>query len=516
MRVFCRVSMKQQEYLYELVQSLSKSEKRYFKLHSNLVAGSKSYITLFEKLETMRDYDDDRLAKRAKIEKKKLSVSKNYLTEQVLRSLRNFHSSISMRSRIHALLLNVEILYRKGLILPSFKELKKARSLATKHEKFGLLQEILNWERQFSALGEKGVKSEMEIAEEENAILEMQRNVLRYQSLNARLNEIKQEYGYIRGKKERELTEEIINDPLLQNIDQALSVRARYYYHNCYCTYYYLLGSFDKCYEASLDLLNLQPSSPLDESEMMNAMLNHVSSCYFVNHFDESLAAIDHANQLTEELTIGKYEQVQTQVFFFSTYYKNPILVKTGNIKAIEKSIKEDEERYLHYRDLLSSERNSIFQEMLALSYLVIGNYKRSLYWSNQLLYAGNKKIRHDVYVAVRVMNLLALIELQDHQTLSYAANSAYRSIKMLNRADQSFEVELEIVKHMKRAPGYAHRKAMVDWAEKLKSTMTSMFAGGDHESNEFSYFLQWLESIITNEPLSKIVEESGMPMSPK
>ena len=66
--------MKQQEYLFELVQSLSKSEKRYFKLHSNLVSGSKSYLNLFEKLESSTEYDEKKLLKRTRIDKKKESL----------------------------------------------------------------------------------------------------------------------------------------------------------------------------------------------------------------------------------------------------------------------------------------------------------------------------------------------------------------------------------------------------------------------------------------------------------
>jgi hypothetical protein len=508
--------MKQQEYLFELVQSLSKSEKRYFKLHSNLVSGSKSYLNLFEKLESSKEYDERKLLKRTRIDKKKLSVAKNYLHEQVLKSLRNFHSSISIRSRIHALLLNVEILYRKGLIMPGYKELKKARSLALKHEKFGLLQEILNWERQFGALGEKGMKNEAEIAEGEARILEMQTNVLKYQGFYGQLQEIKKEFGYLRGKQERDRVNEMMSDPLLTDIDKAWSVRARYYYHISYCQYYYLTGEFEKGYESGLKLLHLHPSSPLDESELLNGVLNHISSCFFTNRFSESLESIAIAEDLRDKLTIGKYEQIQTQVFYFSTYYRFPIYVKTGQIDLIVEMIEDAEKAYAKYTDLMSAERNSIFQEMLSLSYMIIGNFKRSLYWSNRLLYAGTKNIRHDVYVAVRVMNLIALVELEDQHMLTYSSNSAYRSIKMLNKADQSFEIELEIVRHMKRAPGKVNKSATIKWAEKLHASMTALLKDDDHEENEYSYFFQWLQSLIQQKPLTTIVKKTGLLMTPE
>ena len=65
---------------------------------------------LFEQVEHQKAYDERRLLRKLKTDKRTFAVAKNYLQEQILKSLRNFHEGMSVKSRIHALLLNVEIL----------------------------------------------------------------------------------------------------------------------------------------------------------------------------------------------------------------------------------------------------------------------------------------------------------------------------------------------------------------------------------------------------------------------
>lgn len=44
--------------LFNLIKSLSKSEKRYFKLTSSLQSGEKNYMRLFDAIEAQDEYDE--------------------------------------------------------------------------------------------------------------------------------------------------------------------------------------------------------------------------------------------------------------------------------------------------------------------------------------------------------------------------------------------------------------------------------------------------------------------------
>ena len=55
--------MKPSNELFDLIQSLTKSEKRFFKLHSSLQSGDKNYLRLFDAIDRMKEYDETSLKK---------------------------------------------------------------------------------------------------------------------------------------------------------------------------------------------------------------------------------------------------------------------------------------------------------------------------------------------------------------------------------------------------------------------------------------------------------------------
>jgi len=51
--------MKPSNELFDLIKSLSKSEKRFFKLQSSLQSGDKNYVRLFDCIDRMEEYDEE-------------------------------------------------------------------------------------------------------------------------------------------------------------------------------------------------------------------------------------------------------------------------------------------------------------------------------------------------------------------------------------------------------------------------------------------------------------------------
>ena len=49
--------MKPSSELFDLISTLTKSEKRFFKLQSSLQSGDKNYVRLFDLIEKMESYD---------------------------------------------------------------------------------------------------------------------------------------------------------------------------------------------------------------------------------------------------------------------------------------------------------------------------------------------------------------------------------------------------------------------------------------------------------------------------
>lgn len=126
-------------YLFDLIHSLSKSEKRYFRLHSKSHRPSANYTILFEAMLRMKEYDETELSDILKESgmHKDLSFRKKHLYVLILNSLENFHKSSKSEMKILSLLSQVEITYNKGLYEQSELLIEKGIVLAKKHFKFG-------------------------------------------------------------------------------------------------------------------------------------------------------------------------------------------------------------------------------------------------------------------------------------------------------------------------------------------------------------------------------------------
>ena len=150
--------------LHTLIHSLSKSEKRYFRLFCTRETSGENYLQLFDAVDGQKVYDEKGIKTRFRKAAfaGHLHVTKNYLRKLILKSLRNYHSDISSDAQLKDILRNVEILYNKELYALCKTELKRAATLAAKHELLNGRVEVETWNRKLAqaqqphALGRAG------------------------------------------------------------------------------------------------------------------------------------------------------------------------------------------------------------------------------------------------------------------------------------------------------------------------------------------------------------------------
>ena len=119
----------QKEYLFRLVKSLSKSEKRQFKIYVNRLESNtdKKFIALFDLLDKMSIYDEQKIANSKIVKREQLSNVKSHLYRQILISLRLSISSTNKRLQLREQLDYVYILYNKGLYEQSLQMLQRVK-----------------------------------------------------------------------------------------------------------------------------------------------------------------------------------------------------------------------------------------------------------------------------------------------------------------------------------------------------------------------------------------------------
>jgi hypothetical protein len=139
----------QKDSLFALVKSLTKSEKRQFKLFVGRlgVNADSKFLSLFTLLDKSNSYTEKQILKSTDIQKKQLANIKAHLYKQILISLKMNPVHQNIRSQIREQLDFASILYHKGLYKQSLKILDKAKELAVNHEEKNLAYEIVELEK---------------------------------------------------------------------------------------------------------------------------------------------------------------------------------------------------------------------------------------------------------------------------------------------------------------------------------------------------------------------------------
>ncbi len=147
--------MEKPDFVIDLVRSLSKPEKRYFKIFASRYKqdGEKKYLQLFRAFEKMRTNDPAELAGKLKEYEYcgTLAGDKHYLSEMLVDSLRHFHAESTVQARLANEMLAVDLLRRKGLFAHALRRLLRLKKEAVRCELAELVVQAIGMECEIRA-----------------------------------------------------------------------------------------------------------------------------------------------------------------------------------------------------------------------------------------------------------------------------------------------------------------------------------------------------------------------------
>ena len=139
--------MAKRDNLFNLIKSLNRSEKRYFKLFTKdkTINGKNNHHILFNLIDKMDVYDEELLKRKLKKEPKILNFLasiKYQLYNSILRSMHIFHAQSSVEAELGEALHQIEFLRIKKLYDQALGVIKKAKVIAEERERFTYLMEF--------------------------------------------------------------------------------------------------------------------------------------------------------------------------------------------------------------------------------------------------------------------------------------------------------------------------------------------------------------------------------------
>jgi hypothetical protein len=497
--------------LFDLIGSLTRSEKRYFKLFVSLQGGEKNYIRLFDAIDAQEHYDEASLKELFRGEPfiRQLHVVKNYLFRLIMKSLRSYQSESSIDAQIHNLLLESVILHEKGLHRQCRQTLKKARQLATTHERDALMLELMELEERF--LPEIGTTPEgvAEHLNEQRSTLRRLGNLYELRGLSNRASIIVLGNGKPREAENQEALQEIMQHPLLSDegrIASRVALSRFYYIHS---SYRYATDDRQGALEFTRRRLRLLESSP----ETLHANLNEYASVLTnllvldkeETAFPELLGRMRAIPGIMKKHRISN-DRLRYRIFNFSYGLELAHRVAIGEfergkelVPAIERGIEEFEE-FITKADRLR------FWFLLATIDLGLGDLSHALDHINRAIDIGEINSRQQVHFAAKLLELIIHFELGNISLLEYRVKSTYR---YLRGRDNLFRFERTVLDYLRRMPDLHDRQEVIASFGDLYNELEPL-ASMPLERHAFDHFnyLAWLESRMTGRSFPEAIRE--------
>ena len=288
--------------LFVLVKSLTKSEKRQFKLYVGRMHSNEDskFLNLFNQLEKMDRYEEKTILEKGIVSKQQLSNLKAHLYKQILISLRLNPVHENIKLKIRSQIDFATILYQKGLYKQSLKVLEKAKNIAYKYDEKTSAYEIVEFEKLIES---QYITRSMSNRTEE---LTTQADYLRKQNdISSRLSNISLQLyeklikvGYVKSDEDyRTLTKFFYARMPKINIDD-LGFREELLYYKAWVWYSLITQDFLSSYKYASKWVDMFEKTP----DMIN--IHPVFYLKGTNYLLEALALIKHPSKF--KITLNK------------------------------------------------------------------------------------------------------------------------------------------------------------------------------------------------------------------
>ncbi len=457
--------MKKKEELFVLIKSLTGNEKRYFKMFCGKSGRNDVYLRLFDAINAQEIFDESAIREQFQGEPflRQLHVTKNYLRHAILKSLRNFHESVSKSAQLNAILQNVEILFNKELYAHCKTELKRAVNMAESYELTSGLVQTKTWERKLAqTLSPNAHATFSELVEEQALEIKKLENANQYWQLAIDISAL----------IPTPLQSAPPNLDLLDNPDNALTLEAKTLHYNGLYLQEIRQRQFDRAEQALRDLIDILEAHDTylmeDPGLYAGTINNLIGFLIFRKKHDIALNYSRKARQMYEQFTITAENKKLLKRMLRTYNLEMEIYRDTRELDINLPSIEETEAFIKRHRHKVPQDYLLSFWFQLAHIHFLRKDYARSLTWINLLLNTRFRDYKSVFFVQARWLNLLVHFELQNFFVLRYFVDNTRRFIRK-QREMQAYEsILLKFFVQISNTPLLEYREKFTRLREKL------------------------------------------------
>ncbi len=500
--------------LIHLIQSLTRAEKRHFRLfvRRNQASEDILFLQLFDFLDKHQEYDESLiLEKLPGIKKRQLSNLKAHLYKQLLTSLRllstNHINDIQIREQVDF----ARVLYNKGLYRQSLDILEKAKQRAREGLYHPLQLEILDFEKhiegQYITRSIEG-RAEM-LTAEADALLPRIKHINDFSNLSLQLYGFYLKAGYVRNSRDYRKVTEFFHKNLPNAAYGELDFLGKVYYCQSHVWYYYMVQDFAYYYRYAKKWVNLFLGWPemkeLYAPLYLKGMHNLLMALFNVMHYDKFMAVLNDLSKVPDMPCFRSGNNIEGLYFLYKYthtiqrhFMEGTFRQGTALVPELVNLIESDKYNWDEHRIM-------VFYYNIACLYFGGGDHNEAIHYLNLIINQKNPDYRADIQCFARILNLIAHFELGNQQLVEYQVKSVYRFLAKMEDLQQ---VQREIFRFLRRTPRMQEselREEFITLKEKLIALKDDPY-----ERRPFLYLdiISWLESKIEQRPVQDVVRD--------
>ncbi|MCE2611968.1 hypothetical protein LVD13_03225 [Flavobacteriaceae bacterium D16] len=505
--------------LFVLVKSLSKSEKRQFKLYVGRlgVNTDAKFLALFNLLDKMKAYNEKIILDSGIVKKTQLSNLKAHLYKQILVSLRLNPVNQNIRVQIREQLDFATILYQKGLYKQSLKILDKVKAVAIDNEEKNIAYEIVELEKVIETqyITRSIPDRADELAIQAKHLSDQNALTSHLSNLSLQLYGMMLKLGYVRNDEDFQKVERYFKMHMPEFKLEDLGFREKLWLYKAHLWYSFLIQDFLSCYKFASKWVEL-----FNENERMISLHpvfylkgNHylLESLFFVKYSTHFRKTLEKLEEVVGRKSFPKNDNIASLIFLYVNSNKLNLHFMEGTFEKALYLVKIIEYGINKHLDRIDEHHIMVLYYKIACLYFSIGDNKSCIAYLKKIINNKNLKMREDLMCFARVLSLVAHYEAGMDYHLEVQLRSTY---KFLLKMNDLHAVQKEMIKFLRSLGDiYPHelKAAFQELYDRLK-----VYENHPYEKRAFLYLdiLSWLESHLQNKPVSQVIREKALALT--
>lgn len=499
--------------LFDLIKSLDRTEKAYFKKFGYKSDKNSLYLQLFDAIDKQKEYDEKKLLKkfRGKSIARQFSASKNYLYGLVLNSMCEYDAQKNISIKATQYVREIEALRKRNLTEQATKKIEAALKFAYDNDLYEYIVVFLNVKLNMLPFRLDTNSTRMEVVRDIKQAIDLQKDVLNYSDLYSQTQLLEAEIGLkVRNEEERLACKKLLQNPLLQNEEDALSFLGKYYFHNVQQQVYRILGDYEAAYQhikRIVELFDLHSKykqlKPSHYAVALEALLIARFSTKREDKIHSTLALLE--QEMEKEYGHLKIEERANRKLYCRPYtiLVHHYFISQQYAKALPLIPKLTKEYELI--EVSEPAIAVLVRYISSATYFYCGQFEQALDEINLVLEHPHLATAEDYATFSRILNLFIHYELGNELLLEYAVRSTYR---FLYRRKRLYQFETLLLKFLKKASKLSANEDIRLLFEELLQDCLQL-AEHPFEQKAFVYFnvLDWLRSKIEGKAMLEVMK---------